>query len=305
MNPLKLFKKQQEDTASEEALVEDDEINVATKVKIIAAMLVVAVATYVALWVQEPTELKTDVLQGANESGTQTEMVEDSKLLAAADDEQYPTLAEVSIVDFTFTPANMSVTSGTTVVWTNMDDVDHTVTSDSFSSSALEPGDSFSYTFEEEGEYQYECSFHPQMTGKITVEALMGEDIGSPADSDLDVDPESDPMEDSLSGDSLMDDDFMPDMGADETDLGTDLLTVEEAPLSLNDVEDSDLPEARIVTLSAEDIMGDQEDLHDAATVSVGESDKLAKSGPEDTLYFVIFAAILYFGRKKIFATNT
>ncbi len=297
MNPLKPFKKQQEDAVSEETVVEEDEVNVATKVKIIAAMLVVAVATYVALWVQEPTDLKTDVLQGTGESGSQAEVLEESKLLAASDtDEEYPTLAEVSIVDFTFTPANMSVAPGTTVVWTNMDDVDHTVTSDSFSSSALEPGDSFNYTFEDEGEYSYECSFHPQMTGKITVEALMGEGTDSLEDADLD---EPDMVEDDTN------DDFMPDMAASETDLGTDLLTVEEAPLRLNDVEDNDLPEAQIVTLSAEDLMNEQDDLHDAATVSVGESDKLAKSGPEDTLYFLVFAAVLYFGRKKILSTNS
>ncbi len=302
MNPLKLLKKQQQEEVAEETLIDDDEINVATKVKIIAAMLVVAVATYVALWVQEPTELKTDVLQGSNETGAQADMVEDSKLLAAADDE-YPTLAEVSIVDFTFTPANMSIAPGTTVVWTNMDDVDHTVTSDSFSSSALEPGDSFSYTFEEEGEFSYECSFHPQMTGKITVEALNGE-VGSLENTSLD---DNNPDDNQLAPDlneQAMDND-MPEMDSRTDELGTDLLTVEEAPLSLNDVEDSDIPEARIVTLSAEDIMGDQEDLHDSATVSVGESDKLAKSGPEDALYFVLFAAILYFSRKKLFGTST
>ncbi len=304
MDPLKLFKKQQEDAVTEETVMDEDEINVATKVKIIAAMLVVAMATYVALWVQEPTDIKTDVLQGSNESGAQTDMVEESKLLAADDDEKYPTLVEVSIVDFTFTPANMSITQGTTVVWNNMDDVDHTVTSDSFSSSALEPGDSFSYNFEEEGEYSYECSFHPQMTGKITVEADIGEETSGSADSDLDAHSESALMEDDLSDDTLMDDDLMPDMGADETDLGTDLLTVEEAPLSLNDVEDDDLPEAKIVTLSADNIMDGREDLHDVATVSVVESDKLTKSGPEDALYFVLFAAILYFGRKKVFGTD-
>jgi plastocyanin len=184
MNPLSFLKRNKEtaqapvDKRAQEADYEDDsEINIGTKVKIVAAMLVVAVATFVALWVQEPADLKIDVISGTSIADetvktveTSTPVVTSTSLVAAADT-AYPVLAEVSITDFTFTPANMTVKKGTTVVWTNMDPVDHTVTAETFSSSTLEPGDSFTYTFDTAGEYPYGCAFHPQMTGKIIVTA--------------------------------------------------------------------------------------------------------------------------------------
>jgi plastocyanin len=82
--------------------------------------------------------------------------------------------AAVTIDNFSFSPTTLTVKRGTTVVWTNKDDDVHTVKSDegpqAFKSSALDTGDSFTVTFDKAGTYQYICSIHPHMQGKIIVQ---------------------------------------------------------------------------------------------------------------------------------------
>jgi amicyanin len=80
--------------------------------------------------------------------------------------------AAVQIDDFAFSPPNLTVMAGTTVTWRNRDDIPHTVKSSKrlFGSEALDTDDSYSFTFKEPGTYEYFCSLHPHMTGKIIVE---------------------------------------------------------------------------------------------------------------------------------------
>jgi plastocyanin len=80
---------------------------------------------------------------------------------------------EVKIDNFTFGPPTLKVAAGTTVTWTNRDDVPHTVVSDdksTFRSKALDTDEQFSYTFTKPGKYSYFCSVHPKMTGEVVVE---------------------------------------------------------------------------------------------------------------------------------------
>jgi|ERR1700722_8378475 plastocyanin len=77
----------------------------------------------------------------------------------------------VTIDNFTFAPAELTVKVGTTVTWTNHDDIPHTVVSaGKFRSKAMDTDNSFSFTFTDAGEYKYFCSLHPHMTGTIKVE---------------------------------------------------------------------------------------------------------------------------------------
>jgi plastocyanin len=77
----------------------------------------------------------------------------------------------VTIDNFTFSPAELTVKVGTTVTWTNHDDIPHTVVSaGKFRSKAMDTDNSFSFTFTDAGEYKYFCSLHPHMTGTIKVE---------------------------------------------------------------------------------------------------------------------------------------
>jgi len=76
----------------------------------------------------------------------------------------------VSIKNFAFNPAVISITKGTKVTWVNEDSAPHTTTSEgSFDSGTLSKGQSFSYIFAEAGTFNYKCSIHPSMKGKVVV----------------------------------------------------------------------------------------------------------------------------------------
>jgi len=79
---------------------------------------------------------------------------------------------QVAIDNFAFTPKVMAVKAGATVLWTNKDDIPHTVTSDNnvFSSPVLDTNQSFQFKFASSGKFAYFCKLHPKMTGVITVE---------------------------------------------------------------------------------------------------------------------------------------
>jgi plastocyanin len=77
----------------------------------------------------------------------------------------------VKIDNFTFSPATLTVAAGTTVRWTNKDDVPHTVVSSdkAFKSNTLDTDQEFTYTFTKAGTYNYFCSIHPKMTATVVV----------------------------------------------------------------------------------------------------------------------------------------
>jgi Icc protein len=78
---------------------------------------------------------------------------------------------EASIDNFNFTPKELSIKTGTTVRWTNKDDIPHTVTSDDkvFGSPVLDTNQNFQFTFANAGTFPYYCRLHPKMTGKVVV----------------------------------------------------------------------------------------------------------------------------------------
>ena len=79
--------------------------------------------------------------------------------------------ATVKIDNFAFAPATLTVTAGTTVTWKNEDDSPHRIgdKNGTFKSAALDTDDTFSQTFTAPGEYEYFCSIHPRMVGKVVV----------------------------------------------------------------------------------------------------------------------------------------
>lgn len=84
-----------------------------------------------------------------------------------------PAAAAVEIGNFTFKSPTLTVKPGTTVTWTNGDDIPHTVVSKNglFKSKVLDTGDRFSFTFAKPGQFGYFCSIHPHMTGTVIVKA--------------------------------------------------------------------------------------------------------------------------------------
>lgn len=82
-----------------------------------------------------------------------------------------PAQVAIDIANFQFSPAEVTIPVGTTVVWTNSDSAQHSVLANdgTFSSAPLGPGATFSFTFSEPGTYDYICGFHTSMSATITV----------------------------------------------------------------------------------------------------------------------------------------
>lgn len=271
---------------------ETEEVSRGTKVKVVAALFVVAFATYVAYWVQEPTDnIKADVLSSTQETSATVESAVSTEFATTESavtpsgtelvaDAIATSTQEVSIIDFSFNPANLQVAKGTKVIWTNKDSVPHTVTGDTFTSTTLNSGDAFEHTFMEDGTFKYSCSFHPQMKGSVQV----GEVAGSTQATSEMV------------------------MG------GTEAVTPTEQLLPA--AMESAIVEQAVMTpmpelISAINANSDQ--LVNAASetgvsretmATHGAADEkgrmLSKSGPEQIVYLGIFLAILYFNRRKL-----
>ncbi len=78
---------------------------------------------------------------------------------------------QVVLDNFSFAPATAAVAAGSTVTWTNHDDVPHNIvsTEQKFKSPVLDTDEQFSHTFDVPGTYNYFCSIHPRMTGQVRV----------------------------------------------------------------------------------------------------------------------------------------
>jgi amicyanin len=83
----------------------------------------------------------------------------------------------VAIDNFTFNPQTVTVKAGTTITWTNKDDIPHAIAAvgKQFKSKVMDTDNSYSFTFTTPGSYAYFCSLHPHMTGTIVVEAATGD----------------------------------------------------------------------------------------------------------------------------------
>src|SRR5271154_4691779 len=91
---------------------------------------------------------------------------------AAAEASAEAKAVEVKIDNFKFGPEALTVPVGTTVTWTNRDDIPHTVVSTDgvFKSKVLDTDEKFSFTFAKAGTFDYFCSIHPKMVGKVVVQ---------------------------------------------------------------------------------------------------------------------------------------
>jgi amicyanin len=78
----------------------------------------------------------------------------------------------IKIDNFSFSPPTITVAAGTTVEWTNKDDIPHNVVSSdqAFKSKVLDTDQKFSYTFTKAGTYEYFCSLHPRMKATVIVQ---------------------------------------------------------------------------------------------------------------------------------------
>lgn len=77
----------------------------------------------------------------------------------------------VTIDNFTFSPAEITVPVGAVVKWSNHDDIPHSIVgpNGAFRSAALDTDESYSFAFKTAGTFTYFCGLHPHMTGKVIV----------------------------------------------------------------------------------------------------------------------------------------
>ena len=88
-----------------------------------------------------------------------------------------PDAHKVTIKNLKYDPPKLTIKPGETVVWTNLDDNDHTVIADDkdangnpvFASDNLGNGDKFQFTFAKRGKFPYHCKYHPRMKGIVIV----------------------------------------------------------------------------------------------------------------------------------------
>jgi len=80
-------------------------------------------------------------------------------------------IIDVEIRDYKYIPESLTINVGQTVRWTNYDTVLHDVVGSGIESEYLKQGETFTYTFEQEGTYDYICTIHPWMEGEVIVGA--------------------------------------------------------------------------------------------------------------------------------------
>jgi plastocyanin len=78
----------------------------------------------------------------------------------------------VTIEGMRFTPQVLKVRRGDRVVWINKDPFPHTATADhnTFDSRSIEPNASWTYEARQPGDYDYGCTLHPTMKGRLSVQ---------------------------------------------------------------------------------------------------------------------------------------
>jgi plastocyanin len=85
-----------------------------------------------------------------------------------------PAKNTVNIQGNAFSPAEITIKQGESVTWVNKDSVGHTVVGTTFTSTLLDTGQSFTQVFASAGTFEYHCSVHPSMIGKVIVTSTGG-----------------------------------------------------------------------------------------------------------------------------------
>ena len=124
--------------------------------------------------IEEPVEEAVEEAVEEVDNGEVTG--EEEETVTVPESEQNETGAKAEIVDveirdYKYIPESLNVNVGQTVRWTNYDSVLHDVVGSGIESEYLRQGETFTYTFEQEGTYDYICTIHPWMEGEVIAEA--------------------------------------------------------------------------------------------------------------------------------------
>ena len=109
----------------------------------------------------------------------QQELLYNNDQINSQNDNSVPAVIVGINGDSSYSPNPISIEKGQTITWYNGDTISHTVTSgqdndkdagEVFDSGAIIPNQYFSFKFDDSGEYQYYCIYHPSMVGEVKVE---------------------------------------------------------------------------------------------------------------------------------------
>jgi len=282
-------------TEQTETVQDDGGVSSATKTKVLAALAVVAVAGYIAYWVQEPLQIKADVISpGVAAVATPATPASDSKVADAttSKDVASATTEQIKNVDvslFGFEPAVLKIDKGTTIIWTNTSTEDQTMigsskNADSFTSPVLKSGDTFTHQFDKDGVYEYYSTYNPALKANITV------GLGDSVMSTPDLKPAAETTSPVFDAPTVV-------SNIDSASAVLDS-AVAEATIASSNATASDLSASDSSSLSAANLKAAaDESLKPAASTS---PKKLAKTGPEDMIYVGALMVIAYFNRKKL-----
>jgi plastocyanin len=140
--------------------------------KLIALIIIIVIVVIAAVALTH----KTNTPNPYNSStGTQSNTGTQNKTSSNQNNVNQPSaVGSIDIKNMAFTPSQITISKGGTVTWTNNDTTAHTVTDDLSNvggpaSGTIEPGQTYSFTFNKTGSFQYHCSIHPSMRGTIVV----------------------------------------------------------------------------------------------------------------------------------------
>jgi plastocyanin len=280
----------------------EEEVSTGTKAKIVAALAIVGIAGYVAYWVQEPIQLRADVLDGtstteeaATTTTTTTTTEESSATVADASEASTGPSVSVDVSLFGFEPASLKIDKGTTVIWTNTSTEDQTIIGsspegESFVSPVLTSGQSFSYKFDLDSSFEYYSTYNPALKATLTV------GIGSPVAPGSEVTSTETTTETTTTTTETANPDIL--MNSAPTGLEAANNALNEALAAANAATVvTDSSQIMETTVTSSDITAQAlEDLKPAA----GTPTKLSKTGPAENLYALMLVGIAWFNRKKL-----
>jgi len=140
--------------------------------KALIAIVVVVVLAVGGWFIYDHHKSNTNSSYGNN--GTSSSTSSNTNGSTSSSNQSTASTGAITIQNMMFTPPQISIRKGGTVTWTNNDSTAHTVTDDLSNvggpaSGDIQPGSTYSFTFNKTGSFQYHCSIHPSMRGTIVV----------------------------------------------------------------------------------------------------------------------------------------
>jgi len=144
--------------------------------RLIITLVIVFAALVVAGFLIFGNDIQDQQDNGSNpgaQTGGANESPENNTQTQPSAGESQPQTYNIEIKGYAFGPSTLNINVGDTIIWTNKDSTQHTVTSDSggeLASPYLSNGNNYSHRFTQAGTFSYHCRPHPYMKGRIIVE---------------------------------------------------------------------------------------------------------------------------------------